>query len=430
MKLLCLFQTAGGSLSGQTIGSATKMRLIVARIATILVAVCIGSLFAQEPDKPVTSVPRLVRVNGTFHPANGLPVGTVEGATLAIYREEQGGAPLWQETQNVALDANGQYTAMLGITQKDGVPLDLFSSTEPRWLGVQFNRSGEVEQPRVQLVSVPYALKASDAESLGGKPASAYLLDPNALAMMGTTANATTTPASLPDPTLRRPRPTPFSGSMNYIPYFTDNIGSLGNSLLYQSSGKVGIGTTTPLNPFHVHVGTNQNLGVRSAFGMTSVGAFTDPGNLYVPLNFDASSFYFSTGNVGIGTASPQDTLHVQGGFRIGNGLFDSNGFSFTQDSTGNLQIQYKYPTQVFANVMALTYSGNVGIGNTTPGSKLDVAGQINSAGGYCINGTNCITAWPSGGNGSGTVTSVTAGRGRSGAERSPYRHAIAERQR
>jgi hypothetical protein len=58
-----------------------------------------------------------------------------------------------------------------------------------------------------------------------------------------------------------------------------------------------------------------------------------------------------------------------------------------------------------------------VGIGTASPGYELDVqGGQINSAGGYCINGTNCITAWPTAsGGGSGTVTSVTAGTGLSG---------------
>jgi len=150
------------------------MRHAVTRIATAVAVLCFAPLFAQETDRSATTVPRLVRLSGTFHPANGLPVGTTESATLSIYKEEQGGQSLWQETQNVSLDANGQYAAMLGITLKDGVPVDLFSSTEPRWLGVQFNRPGEVEQPRVQLVSVPYALKASDAETLGGRPASAY----------------------------------------------------------------------------------------------------------------------------------------------------------------------------------------------------------------------------------------------------------------
>ena len=45
-------------------------------------------------------------------------------------------------------------------------------------MSMEFVRPGEVERPRVQLTSAPYALKAQDAESLGGRPASAYLLAP------------------------------------------------------------------------------------------------------------------------------------------------------------------------------------------------------------------------------------------------------------
>src|ERR1700691_6291980 len=100
----------------------------------------------------------------------------VESVTLSVYSEQTGGSALWQETQNVAVDGEGKYSVLMGSTQNEGVPLDLLSAAEPRWLGAQFNRPGEVEQPRVLMASVPYALKSVDAETLGGKPASAYLL--------------------------------------------------------------------------------------------------------------------------------------------------------------------------------------------------------------------------------------------------------------
>lgn len=63
---------------------------------------------------------------------------------------------------------------MLGATKSDGLPMEFFTSNEARWVGVQ--PQGQNEQPRVLLVSAPYALKASDAETLGGKPASADVL--------------------------------------------------------------------------------------------------------------------------------------------------------------------------------------------------------------------------------------------------------------
>ena len=52
------------------------------------------------------------------------------------------------------------------------MPLDLFTTTESRWLEVEID---QVKQPRILLGSVPYALKSADADTLGGLPASAYL---------------------------------------------------------------------------------------------------------------------------------------------------------------------------------------------------------------------------------------------------------------
>jgi len=65
------------------------------------------------------------------------------------------------------------YSAELGATQSAGLPRNLFATGEARWLGVQI--SGQAEQPRTLPMSVPYALKAADAQTLGGLPASAFL---------------------------------------------------------------------------------------------------------------------------------------------------------------------------------------------------------------------------------------------------------------
>ena len=57
--------------------------------------------------------------------------------TFAIYKQQDGGAPIWMETQNVASDATGNYSVLLGSTTATGLPADLFSQQEQRWLGVQ-----------------------------------------------------------------------------------------------------------------------------------------------------------------------------------------------------------------------------------------------------------------------------------------------------
>ncbi|HEV2350694.1 MAG TPA: hypothetical protein VG028_12700, partial [Terriglobia bacterium] len=124
---------------------------------------------------PQAVVPRLMKFSGALHDAAGKPLTGAVDVTFSLYGTESGGSPLWFETQSVQADELGRYTALLGAMHSDGLPIELFTSGEVRWLGIQVGSEAE-QQPRVLLVSVPYALKAGDAETLGGKPASAYML--------------------------------------------------------------------------------------------------------------------------------------------------------------------------------------------------------------------------------------------------------------
>src|ERR1041385_538877 len=132
---------------------------------------------ATQTQTSSQAMPHLIRFAGAITAADGTPRTGVGGVMLSLYSEQQGGTALWTELQNVTLDANGQYTVLLGSQHSDGVPAELFTTNEARWLGVQVE--AEPEQPRALLVSVPYALKAGDAKTLGGKPLSAFLLNPD-----------------------------------------------------------------------------------------------------------------------------------------------------------------------------------------------------------------------------------------------------------
>src|SRR6476646_11688586 len=107
--------------------------------------------FGQSNRATTVAVPHLIQFGGIL---NG-PRPTVVGVTFALYRDQQGGAPRWAETQNVRPDSTGHYIVLLGETKSDGVPTDLFTSGEARWLGIQVE--GQPEQSRVLLVAVPYA---------------------------------------------------------------------------------------------------------------------------------------------------------------------------------------------------------------------------------------------------------------------------------
>src|SRR5271169_1387886 len=129
---------------------------------------------AQTVTATASALPRLVRFGGVVKDLNGNPLTGVVGITFALYGEQTGGAALWLETQNVTADSIGHYTVLLGSTKPDGLPAELFTSEQARWVGAQV--SGQAEQPRVLLVSAPYAFKAGDAETIGGFPPSAFVL--------------------------------------------------------------------------------------------------------------------------------------------------------------------------------------------------------------------------------------------------------------
>ncbi len=147
---------------------------IIPVVTLCLLVICSAiALMAQPPAGTDQVVPSMVKYSGTLSGADGKPLTGTQGVTFLLYKEETGGAPLWMETQNVQAEKNGHYSVMLGSANGKGLPAEVFMTGEARWLAVQV--SGQAEQARTLLFSVPYALKAGDAETLGGKPASAFM---------------------------------------------------------------------------------------------------------------------------------------------------------------------------------------------------------------------------------------------------------------
>src|SRR4029453_16460749 len=97
--------------------------------ATLALVIGAPSLGAQQSTAPTTTaVPRLVRVTGSFRPADGRPAAPGEPMTFADYADETGGTPLWQETQSVVMEANGQYSILMGASGAEGLPIEIFAS--------------------------------------------------------------------------------------------------------------------------------------------------------------------------------------------------------------------------------------------------------------------------------------------------------------
>ena len=230
----------------------------------------------------VTTVPTQVKFSGAVQS----PRSRVIGMTFALYKDEQGGAPLWMETQSVSLDASGRYTIQLGTTFPEGLPKELFASGEARWLGVQ--PEGQTEQPRVLLVSVPYALKAADAETIGGLPASAFVLK-NPKIELGTAAKnkANVVSKNTPPPPGPPTNVTTSGGTVNLLPLF-NTATDIENSVVAQSGTSIGINTATPGATLDVNGTANVRGNLSSTAYVNAASGYQLGGRLFA---FDAPDF-------------------------------------------------------------------------------------------------------------------------------------------
>jgi hypothetical protein len=158
----------------------------------------------------------------------------------------------------------------------------------------------------------------------------------------------------------------------------TQTVGIGSGAISVDGSGNVGIGTTVPSSTLHV-VGTIQQTSVKSSLVATDANGRLVATTSASQWATSGGTIYYNGGNVGIGTATPLNTLHVQGnGLRIGSGAFGSNGFLFSQNGVGDLGISYITGTTTFSTPMTIGYAGNIGIGTSSPAAKLDVVGGIN----------------------------------------------------
>jgi hypothetical protein len=346
-----------------------------------------------------TVVPQLVNYSGVLTDVNGKPLSGVVGVTFSLYQEEAGGTALWSEIQNVQVSKNGRYAVMLGSTTSTGLPEDVFVSGEARWLGVQ--AEGQAEQARVLLVAVPYALKAGDAETVGGLPASAFVLANGGQATAGSAKSgagegsassraAKNSPPANPDVT--------GVGTVDYIPMW-DTTSDIIDSVIYQKSSEIGIATTTPAATLDVNGktdirntltlypdGTNNTLAVNgTSFKVSSRGEVT----------FISGQTYPGAGTItGVTTASGSG---LSGGGTTGTLSLKVPSAGITNAMLANSKITLNAST-----AGGLTVPGAMTLGDTyTIGLKTCSANQVLEYVG---------TAWTCSSAGTGTITGVTAG--------------------
>ncbi len=202
----------------------------------------------------------------------------------------------------------------------------------------------------------------------------------------------------------------------SYLGFSTMEDNTLSERIRINSSGNVGIGTTSPGSKLHVYGGNIQlednyyiglNSQVRTLYGSGNV-TNTAGNSIYAMIDVDGNATtntfsvrannsstdvfsvredgqgYFA-GNVGIGTTTPSASLDVVGGYVRTNQDFEqsdgTNGFRMHSRVANSYDFWQLAPITAgsvdWTKGIALERAtGNVGIGITTPEEKLHVVGS------------------------------------------------------
>ena len=179
------------------------------------------------------------------------------------------------------------------------------------------------------------------------------------------------------------------------------------------SSGNVGIGTTSPNYELTVGGGTNNSMQIISSTTGSGSGnglRIWNTGSSTAMWNYDNTPTLFGTnntermridssGNVGIGTTNPATALHIDSS--------DATALTIQRDSgaSSNVSIKYDGASQDYYtgvasasedfvigtnanlntnNLLRVTSAGKVGIGTTNPNGRLNI--QSSASGQYLLN--------------------------------------------
>ena len=377
------------------------MKQIQVMVGPMLLVFC--CLFSQAQQSVTTAAngmpPPLIQFSNVAIDEGGNSLSGVVSIAFSLYSSQQGGEPLWTETQNnVQLDPTGHYSVQLGITSPNGVPTTLFTSGEARWLGVKI--AEQAEQPRILLLSVPYALKAGDAATIGGLPPSAFVLAAlqNGAAAASITASATrqsVLPATATDVTTT-------GGAVGYLPRF-NGASTVVDSNIFQSKTLIGVGTTKPAFALDVNGKVNTSvaylIGDSTALaepsGLLSANLAVGPEALSVNTTgtdntaTGANALNFNTigsGNTANGVAALFDNESGGGNTATGNAALYTNSIGINNTATGAGALFYNTASNNTATGYEALWGNSTGVYNTASGYNAlynNTAGNYNTAAGY-----------------------------------------------
>jgi hypothetical protein len=345
-------------------------------------AVCtFGQSVTNIPAAPSSRVPLTVKFSGVLAELNGSPSSGVQSLTFSLYSNSSGGEPLWAESQTVSIDNDGTFNVILGTVGPQGLPTTIFASGASRWLGITPNDG--VERPRIAIVSVPYALKAADADTLAGMAPGQFVSVQQLSSLLGGFKFPISGPIkSFPLVPVQGSSPT-FEATSSTGPSFISDA-NIGPPLQVASTTMV-----SHLNVDFLHGLSDEAFAkVNQANIFSQMQSFdigidlpasspeAEAANLVdsAPLNFDSSIADSQTGAKSTQRFSwiSQPTMTSAGGqsaklslfFSANGGPLVATGFSINADGTLNFPPGQIFPTSIDGGAGAGTGSTGPGPGN------------------------------------------------------------------
>lgn len=325
-------------------------------------------LYSGEPD---VTIPTLINYQGYLTDSGGNPINGIVDITFTIYDAATDGSAVWIEVHPVTVN-DGLFSVLLGSL----APIDVSLFTGTRYLGISVEGEPEMT-PRQQIVSVAYALRADEANNanrLDGMDSNQFVavagdtmtgtlnMGNNAITNIDWATSDDGTGSGLDADTLDGMDSSAFAGDNLGDHTATQNINLNGNYLsgdgdsegvFVNAQGNVGMGTNSPTEKLSITKTSPGSLAyalkLNNLFGQT---AGTATGILFN-----------SYGNNNYGKGALVYELEQALGWGKGS-------FHFLQNPGSDATL----PT-LSDSVMTIKNNGKVGIGTTSPGTKLAVDG-------------------------------------------------------